>query len=583
MKPYFPMLIVLLLVTTSFAGVSYTAEELSTTQFDGNILYVGGSGEGNYTKIQDAINDANPGDTVFVYAYSSPYYENLIVDKSISMIGEDKDTTVIEGDWVSEYVVEISADWVNISGFTIRYGGEEWEATGILSISNFNTISGNNISNNDYYGIRLYYSSGNTITDNTISNNKYGIDLYESSGNTITGNNISNNKYGIYLDESSSNTITDNTISNKREGILLFSSNNNNILGNSFFNDGLFVYDSYDNNVENNTVNGKPLVYLEDESDKVIDYEVGQVILVNCDNIIAENLNLSNTDHGIELWKTDNSMIRNNDFSNNERGIYIRLSNSNNITGNNISNNKRGISFGSYSNSNNITGNNISSNGHAIIFWYRNSNNTITDNTLSNNDYSCIRLDCSSGNTITGNNISNNEYGIYLDESSNNNNISGNNISNNGHGIRLSYSTCNNTITGNNISNNGYYGICLYYSSDNNIIYHNNFINNTNNSYDGCNNIWDDGKYGNYWSDYKEKYPDAKKKRWKGIWDTPYEIEGGDNKDNYPLINQYPKSVIKTKSRDKPFNYNFPILNWLFEQFSNVFTILKYFLKLYNI
>ncbi len=518
-------IILLLLVTPMTVAIEYVKNQ-SIPISTGNTLYVGGTGPGNYTTIQDAIDDANPGDTVFVYAFSSPYYENLIVDKSINMIGEDKDSTVIEGDWVSEYVVEISADWVNISGFTIRYSGDEWEATGILSISNFNTISGNNISNNDYYGIRLYYSSGNTITDNTISNNKYG----------------------IYLDESSSNTITDNTISNKREGILLYSSNNNNILGNSFFNDGLFVFDSYDNNVENNMVNGKPLVYLEDESDKVIDYEVGQVILVNCDNIIAENLNLSNTDCGIELWKTDNSMIRNNDFSNNERGIYIRLSNSNNITGNNISNNKRGISFGWYSNSNNITGNNISSNGHGIIFSYRNSNNTISGNNISNNDYYGIHLYCSSGNTITGNNISNNGWSIYLDESSNNNTITGNNISSNGHGIRLSYSNCNNTITGNNISNNGE-GIFLYYSSDNNIIYHNNFINNTDNSYDGCDNIWDDGKYGNYWSDYEERYPDAKPKTLKPwMWDIPYEIDGGNNKDNCPLVNQWPKSDVSTNT-----------------------------------
>ncbi len=52
----------------------------------GNILYVGGSGPGNYTKIQDAIDNARYGDTVFVYDYSSPYYENLVIHKSINLI-----------------------------------------------------------------------------------------------------------------------------------------------------------------------------------------------------------------------------------------------------------------------------------------------------------------------------------------------------------------------------------------------------------------------------------------------------------------------------------------------------------------
>ena len=47
----------------------------------GKTLYVGGTEEGNYTKIQDAIDDAVDGDTVFVYDDSSPYIENLIVEK----------------------------------------------------------------------------------------------------------------------------------------------------------------------------------------------------------------------------------------------------------------------------------------------------------------------------------------------------------------------------------------------------------------------------------------------------------------------------------------------------------------------
>jgi len=63
----------------------------------GNTLYVGGLGPNNYTKIQDAINNATEGDTVFVYDDSSPYVENIVVDVSISLLGQDKDTTVIDG------------------------------------------------------------------------------------------------------------------------------------------------------------------------------------------------------------------------------------------------------------------------------------------------------------------------------------------------------------------------------------------------------------------------------------------------------------------------------------------------------
>ena len=70
-------------------------------------LYVGGVNPGNYSKIQDAINDSVDGDTVYVFDDSSPYYENIIVDKSINLIGEDKNTTVIHGQYVYNTVTAV--------------------------------------------------------------------------------------------------------------------------------------------------------------------------------------------------------------------------------------------------------------------------------------------------------------------------------------------------------------------------------------------------------------------------------------------------------------------------------------------
>lgn len=49
-------------------------------------------------------------------------------------------------------------------------------------------------------------------------------------------------------------------------------------------------------------------------------------------------------------------------------------------------------------------------------------------------------------------------------------------------------------------------------------------------------NFWDNGEKGNYWSDYEDKYPNAKELDGSGVWDTPYVI-GDNNQDNYPLIN----------------------------------------------
>ena len=61
----------------------------------GDTLYVGGSGEGNYSKIQDAIDNSSNGDTVYVY--NGIYYEFILINKQITLRGEDKNNTIIEG------------------------------------------------------------------------------------------------------------------------------------------------------------------------------------------------------------------------------------------------------------------------------------------------------------------------------------------------------------------------------------------------------------------------------------------------------------------------------------------------------
>jgi len=102
--------IVLFLGMTISSSTGLNLEKQSIKPLSsGNVLYVGGSGTNNYTKIQDAIDNASDGDTVFVYDDSSPYYENLVVDKSIQLIGEDRDTTVINGSGSGD-VVYVTAD-----------------------------------------------------------------------------------------------------------------------------------------------------------------------------------------------------------------------------------------------------------------------------------------------------------------------------------------------------------------------------------------------------------------------------------------------------------------------------------------
>ena len=117
-------IIILLFTFTVFTNstIGLSMDKPQTFTYEGSTLYVGGGGPGNYTSIQDAINDSVEGDTVFVYDDSSPYYENLIVKNGIFLIGENRDTTIIDGSGDSN-VIYIDANNVYVSGFTIQNGG----------------------------------------------------------------------------------------------------------------------------------------------------------------------------------------------------------------------------------------------------------------------------------------------------------------------------------------------------------------------------------------------------------------------------------------------------------------------------
>jgi nitrous oxidase accessory protein NosD len=150
---------VILLFIYMYIAPSFAVDNVKKSSIlvsDGNTLYVGGNGEGNYTKIQDAIDNATDGDTVFVYDDSSSYYENVVVDKSISLIGENRNTTVVDGGGIDS-VIEVSADYVNIEGFTVTNCRDDLSEAGINIFSDWNIIKNNSIVENQLYGIAVYF------------------------------------------------------------------------------------------------------------------------------------------------------------------------------------------------------------------------------------------------------------------------------------------------------------------------------------------------------------------------------------------------------------------------------------------
>ena len=226
----------------------------------------------DYLTIGWALGNATEGDTIYVK--KGTYYEHLQVNKSLSLVGEDKKTTIIDGGNVGT-VVKITRDGVNVTGFTIRNSGNPIQlpfpfvpnvVAGIDLIHNvrYCNIVGNYMTNNEN-GIALRsISNNNIVSGNTITDNDFGILLYTSANNNIiSGNNITDNSIGIWVALSVyNNIIFGNNITDNGSGVLCHESFDNSIIGNTIKNNERGIWLSragtpdiiYHNNFINNTV-----------------------------------------------------------------------------------------------------------------------------------------------------------------------------------------------------------------------------------------------------------------------------------------------------------------------------------------
>lgn len=238
------MLVSTIIFISSFSSAApikiSNSDTLQTLNNNGSILYVGGSGPGNYSTIQEAVDNASNGDTVFVFADSSPYYENVLVKKSIILKGEDRDTVIIDGGMKGR-VISIKASDVTICGFTLQNCGNTWYHDAGVGFGtwgdpnpNHVTIKDNKIIDN-YDGIYAYYGENHIFSDNILMDNRNaGIYLHSGCENSVvSGNIVSNNEnFGIYCQNDDYTEIFDNTITNSWYGIFCIDSEDDKIHNN---------------------------------------------------------------------------------------------------------------------------------------------------------------------------------------------------------------------------------------------------------------------------------------------------------------------------------------------------------------
>lgn len=226
-----------LVLTLFLASMFSFAQKNPTISTDSTPIKV----PGDYHTIQEAIDAANPGDTILVA--SGTYNENVIVYKdSLTLIGEDPATTFIDSSGIGE-VVYITANNVYISGFTIQHG---YCGVYLDHVSNISLVR-NIITDNTEYGIYFDSSANSILIENTICNNWKGILLWYSSGNIIYHNNF-NNTIQIYAEASTNAWDSGYPVGgnywSSYAGTDKFSGPNQNIAGSDGIGDTPYIIDS---------------------------------------------------------------------------------------------------------------------------------------------------------------------------------------------------------------------------------------------------------------------------------------------------------------------------------------------------
>jgi parallel beta-helix repeat protein len=271
--------------------IPITAQNFEKHTLSGNWLYVGGSGPGNYTTIQSAVDAANPGDSVFVY--NGTYNEYVIINQNnVNINGENRNTTII--------------DATNL-GYCFYANNKHGNC-----ISNFSLKKSNG------NGIRLDNSYSNLISDCIIfDTNSQGIHLCNSDSNTIKNCDIYQNlDHGILLN----GWCTNNQILNCK---IHHNSNDGIIIG-----DGSnLMYNIIVNcEISNNTHHGVWLLYAVANTISncsIVDNGLyGIYVVSSIDNYIYQNSFVDNNQYGIYVSSCINNHIYHNNFDDNNQNAF---------------------------------------------------------------------------------------------------------------------------------------------------------------------------------------------------------------------------------------------------------------------
>lgn len=290
--------IIILVITASFVSVFHTNPSIATwLPQGGNWLYVGGFGPGNYSMIQDAINHASTGDIVFVYDDSAPYYEHLVINRPITLIGENRSLTIIDGKNTST-LVSITSDDVTITQFTFCNTGGRIEDAG------------------------LYITADNTsIINCTVYRARTGIIIHHGTNHKILNCHLHTTGEGIYCIQTTITTVSQCQFCHNAIGIR-FNNSINCVLEALFFHtNGLGCYFDKTSNI---TIHHCALVDNNDNQ--------GGAYLTHCKQVLFTNCNICHNGVGIKIRDTQDVQITHCDINLNTKIAVLIEEGTSNIT-----------------------------------------------------------------------------------------------------------------------------------------------------------------------------------------------------------------------------------------------------------
>lgn len=265
------------------------------TKNGGRTLYVGGSGPGNYTTIQMAVDASFAGDTIFVYA--GLYEESVTINKSISLLGEDRTCTIIKSDGEC---IKVYAPQVRVENFTLQ--ASKKDGTGIKCLASKERIANVSISNCSW-GIWLDHAPQSIVRDVDLSKNEYGLRLDFSKDVRIVHNAFDNNWYGVWCEHSPNLNIYKNSFSRNRWYALWLDNSSESMVRNNSFEKNwysIYFYNSHENSIMGN---------------EIIKNEHGPQFVDADSNTFIKNNVEGNEHYGIYIgWRSERNEIMENNF-----------------------------------------------------------------------------------------------------------------------------------------------------------------------------------------------------------------------------------------------------------------------------